>query len=148
MLVLKGGVVRRIAAVLALVGCVAGPALAKELAGVSLPETANVEGRTLHLNGMGVRTKFFFKVYVAGLYLEKPARSGDLAATSEQAKRMELRMLRDVERAKITEAIGEGFQKNSRAQLPSLKARLDRFSAMIPNLRAGDRVVFTYLPGK
>ncbi len=45
---------------------------AGEVAGVKMSDTVTVEGKTLKLNGMGLRTKVMFKVYVAGLYLEKP----------------------------------------------------------------------------
>ena len=50
------------------------PAPAKEVAGVSLPETTTVDGKTLKLNGAGLRKKVVFKVYVAGLYLETPSK--------------------------------------------------------------------------
>ena len=42
---------------------------AASLAGVTLPDTVQVGSTTLVLNGMGLRTKFMVKVYVAGLYL-------------------------------------------------------------------------------
>ena len=44
---------------------------AREIAGVTIPDTAQLspDGTTLVLNGAGVRRKFFFKIYVAGLYL-------------------------------------------------------------------------------
>ena len=56
-----------------LTACLAWPARAGERAGVSLPEKATVEGRTLILNGMGLRkaTWLRVKVSVAGLYLEE-----------------------------------------------------------------------------
>ncbi|HEY1965075.1 MAG TPA: chalcone isomerase family protein, partial [Acidobacteriaceae bacterium] len=44
---------------------------AATLAGVTLPDTAQVGGKTLVLNGLGLRTKMMVKVYVAGLYLEQ-----------------------------------------------------------------------------
>ena len=42
-------------------------ALALEIKGVKVDETARVGGKALVLNGAGVRTKMVFKVYVAGL---------------------------------------------------------------------------------
>jgi len=42
--------------------------LAAELAGATLPDTLAVGG-TLKLNGLGLRKKAVFKVYVGGLYL-------------------------------------------------------------------------------
>jgi hypothetical protein len=58
-------------AVLALVIASTFDLLAGTLADVTLPDTVQVGGRTLVLNGLGLRKKFVVKVYVAGLYLEQ-----------------------------------------------------------------------------
>ena len=47
------------------------PAQAAELGGVELADTATVGDQTLVLNGLGLRKKAIFKVYVGGLYLPK-----------------------------------------------------------------------------
>ena len=47
---------------------------AATLAGVTLSDNAQVAGKTLVLNGLGVRKKFVVKVYVVGLYLEQKDR--------------------------------------------------------------------------
>src|SRR5260370_25417341 len=60
---------------------------------------------------------------------------------------MTLYMLRDRDKAKITDALRDGFEKNARAQLPVLKERLDRLSAMIPDTKKGSTIVITYVPG-
>ena len=64
---------------IALVSCIAVAAvvLAGEVAGVKMADTVSVEGKTLKLNGMGLRKKVVFKVYVAGLYLETPSPAGE-----------------------------------------------------------------------
>ena len=41
------------------------------VAGVKYDETVTVQGAPLQLNGAGVRYKAVFRVYTAGLYLEK-----------------------------------------------------------------------------
>jgi hypothetical protein len=138
------------AAGLALALCLitALPALAKEVAGVSLPETTTVDGKTLKLNGAGLRKKVVFKVYVAGLYLETPSRDAAVVISSDQVKRMQLSILRSLSTAQINEAINEGFEKNSSAQMPALKARLAKLNAMIPNVEKGDEILLTYVPGR
>jgi hypothetical protein len=137
-------------ALLALLLCfaVASTASAREVAGVTLPDTVSVEGKTLKLNGAGLRTKVVFKVYVAGLYLETPSKDAVTVISSDQVKRMHLSILRSLDRSKITEAISEGFEKNSKGELPALKARLDRLNAMIPNVEKGDQILLTYVPGR
>ena len=123
-------------------------AFAREIGGVNLADTVTVDGKSLKLNGGGIRTKAIFKVYVAGLYLETPSQDAATVVSSDQAKQVRLSLLRGLDKSKITEAISEGFEKNSKAQMGALKARLDRFNAMIPDLEKGDQVIFTYVPGK
>src|SRR5436853_992568 len=103
---------------------VAAVVLAGEVAGVKMADTVTVEGKTLKLNGMGLRKKVVFKVYVAGLYLEAPSKDPSAILTSDQIKSMRLWILRSLKGSQITEAIVEGFEKNSKAQMGALKARL------------------------
>jgi chalcone isomerase-like protein len=124
------------------------PVLAKEVAGVSLPETTTVDGKTLKLNGTGLRTKMVFKVYVAGLYLETPSRDAAAIISSDQAKSILMSFLREVGGAKVTETIIEGFERNFKPQMGAFKARLDKLRAMIPDVVKGDEIVFTYVPGR
>ena len=77
------------------------PVLAKEVAGVSLPETTTVDGKTLKLNGAGLRTKVVFKVYVLGLYLETPSRDATAIISSDQVKSLRMSLLRSVGGPKI-----------------------------------------------
>ena len=43
--------------------------------GVEFQPTARVGGQVLQLNGAGLRTRAFFKVYAAGLYVPQKAHS-------------------------------------------------------------------------
>ena len=139
---------RSLALALLLGFAVVSTAAAREVAGVTLPDTVSVEGKTLKLNGAGLRTKVVFKVYVAGLYVETPTKDAAALVSSDQLKRMHLSILRSLDRSKITEAISEGFEKNSKGELPGLKARLDRLNAMIPDVEKGDQILLTYVPGR
>ena len=117
------------------------------LKGVSMPVTMQFEGKKLDLNGMGLRTKIVFKVYVAGLYLEKTSRNGEEIAASEQVKRVELVFLRGVDGADVAKAIADGFNNNAGASLPALKDRIAKFGKLIPDVKKGDRLLFVYRPG-
>lgn len=120
----------------------------KTLKGVTMPLAMQAEGKTLELNGLGLRTKVVFKVYVAGLYLEKTSRDGMEIASSEQVKRMELVFLRSVSGEDVAKAIADGFDNNAGAALPALKERIVKFGALIPDVKKGDRLVFLYRPGQ
>jgi hypothetical protein len=119
-----------------------------EVAGVKMPDTETVEGKALKLNGMGLRKKVvFIKVYVLGLYLETPSRDATTIISSDQVKSIRMSLLRAVGGATLAETIGEGFEHNSKTQMPALKARLDRLAKMIPDLKGGDEIILTYIPG-
>jgi len=136
-------------AALAVAFALAMPALAGELEGVQMPDTLDVAGKQLKLNGMGLRKKFFFNVYVAGLYVESPSKDPAALVQADEVKRVKMSMLRDLSRDQIAEAIREGFEKNNKAQLPQLKARLENFIAQMPTaVKKGDVLELTYLPGK
>ena len=124
------------------------PASAKEREGVVSPEVIDVAGKQLHLMGMGLRKKLWFKVYIASFYLEQPTEDAPRAVSSDQVKRVEMHMLRDLERGKITEAVQAGFEKNSAARMPTLQGRLDTFLKSIQDLKAGQVIAITYVPGR
>src|SRR5438105_2237575 len=128
----------------ALVAAFAVPSFAKVLHGVTLPDTTTVDGKTLKLNGLGLLKKLIFKVYVAGLYLETPSSDPGAILAADSARRVEMQMLRNLDKGKITEAIEKGFEKNAKDKLPALKARLDQLMGLITDFKEGEHFVVTY----
>ena len=63
-------------------------------------------------------------------------------------KRVEMHMLRDLDRGKIVEAVREGFSKNAGQSMPALEERLRKFFAAIPDLKSEQVLAITYAPGK
>jgi hypothetical protein len=122
------------------------PLAAKEREGVVSQPVIEVAGKQLHLMGMGLRKKLWFKVYIASFYLEQPLEDPARVISSEQVKRVEMHMLRDLERGKIVEAVEDGFQKNSAHRMPALRERLQRFLNVIPDLKSGEVIFVTYVP--
>ena len=127
----------------------AGAASAAELAGVRVPDTVTVEGHALRLQGLGLRKKFFFKVYVGALYLTTPTSDGAAAIRADEPKRISMYFLRDVGGDKLRDAFEEGFFKAAQERLDALRARIDRFLALFPDeVEDGQVVTLTYLPGQ
>jgi len=92
-----------------------------EIAGVNVPDTETVEGKTLKLNGAGLRKKYVVaKVYVLGLYLETPSRDAAAILSSDQVRDLRMSVLRDVSGAKISEAITGGFERHWRVWIERL----------------------------
>jgi hypothetical protein len=123
-------------------------AAAESCHGVAMPEQITVNDQTLILNGMGSReaTVLNVDVYVAGLYLTAPARSGEEVLRDMGLMRIALQLVRDVERDDMTEAIEDGLKRNVGDNMAAFTGRGARLEQMIPDLRKGDTVAFTYLP--
>lgn len=128
------------------------PALgaAGELAGVTLPDQVTVEGRTLVLNGMGLRqaTILRVRVYVGGLYLEARSSDASQIIASEGPKRLVLHFVRDVGRENLVEAWNEGFAKSAGPGLAALRDRVATLNGWMVDVKRGDNLTFTQIPGK
>ena len=148
---MKSAVVGILSLASVLVGSAVSPldttALAGELAGITLPDTLKAGDRMLKLNGLGLRKKAMFKVYVGGLYLESPSKDAGAILAADQAKAIRMHFLRDLTKAQLVEAFQEGFEGNVKDRAPQ-KAAFDRMLALVPDVKEGSTMTFTYLPGK
>ena len=122
-------------------------ALAAELGGVTLADTLKAGDKTLKLNGLGLRKKAMFKVYVGGLYVESPSKDANAILASDQAKAIRLQFLRDLTKAQLVEAFQEGFEANAKDKAAQ-KAAFDKMLALVPDVKEGGSLMFVYLPGK
>ncbi len=108
------------------------PALATEVAGVKLEDRIKLGAAELALNGAGVRTKAFFKVYAVGLYLAEKKTAADAVLALKGAKRIHIVTLRDLSAQQFVDALVEQINKNhSDAELAALKPALDEFKATL-----------------
>jgi len=125
----------RILAFLAL-ALVASSVPAADVAGVRLPDTAQVESRDLVLNGAGLRRRFIFKVYVVGLYLPEKKRAAAEVLAQPGPKRVSLHMLRDVGAQTFSEALVEGLKANqSDAEYQALEPRVRALEAIMAQVK-------------
>jgi len=123
---------------------------AKELEGVMVQETVVMDdGRELHLNGAGVRSKFFFDIYVIALYLEHQVNTVDQVLAEDGRKRVAMHFLYDkVERDKLVAAWDEGFVGNTGAgELRVLQPRIEQFNSLFRDAVKGDIIILDYVPG-
>ncbi|NNK13667.1 MAG: hypothetical protein HKP52_05455, partial [Desulfofustis sp.] len=81
-------------AVILIVFFSAGSAVGKEISGVVLANkiTQN-NGTELRLNGAGIRSKFFFKVYIGALYLESVSQEVTSVINSDVGKQLIMHFL-------------------------------------------------------
>jgi hypothetical protein len=142
---------RTLAAVL--IGVAAAAAvLAAEVAGVKLDDKVRIAPNApeLVLNGAGIRTRFFVKVYVGALYLpEKKTAAADVLALGG-AKRMHLAMLRDLTAQQLADALNEGFAANNPpADQERYKAQLAELLGVMNSLgaaKSGEAIALDFVP--
>ncbi|HEX8009719.1 MAG TPA: chalcone isomerase family protein [Casimicrobiaceae bacterium] len=121
----------RLAGIAVLALFAAGGARAAEVGGVKLDDKVSVGGRELTLNGAGIRTKVFLRIYVVSLYLPQPAK--DVAAVFAKApRRIQMNMLRTLSADQVVEALLDTMRDNNTpAELAAVKAQTDRLASLI-----------------
>jgi hypothetical protein len=135
-------------AVTAFVFAAALTLLGASLAGVNFDDSITVDGKKLVLNGMGIRSRFMVKVYVGALYLEQKSTDANAIMQADAPKQMVMHFLRGVDGDTMVEAYREAFANNAPDAQKTLKAEIDRLLSAFEPLKEGDRMSFTYVPGK
>jgi len=122
-------------------------AWAVEIEGVEVPESVVVSSKTLRLNGAGVRTKFFFDIYIGALFLPGKASTAAAVMNMPGPKQVSMTFLySEVTREKLTAAWDEGFENNlSATELAALKDRLEQFNGLFVTAHKGDDFTFKFL---
>ena len=117
---------------------------AAEVAGVRVEEKLRVGSNELVLNGAGLRTRLFIKVYVGALYVGQKAATPAAIYDSATPRRMVLRLLRDLDADSLHSALDEGLRNNhSPAELSDMQAQADQLAGImkaIGKVREGDTV--------
>jgi Chalcone isomerase-like len=112
-----------------------------------MPDTVQVGSTTLVLNGLGLRTKYFVKVYVAGLYLEQKSSDANAILKADATKRIVMHFVHSVSKNQIADAFDESFSENAPDARTSQKADVERFFSALEPLKNGDEMTLTYVPG-
>lgn len=135
-----------------LLACAALAAWAQplEVEGVKLEATSQLGAAELQLNGAGLRTKVFFKVYVAALYTPQKATSAAQLLTQTGARRVTITMLRNVDAESFASALNDGLRDNhSEAQFAAMKPKIDALNAnlkAVGEAKKGDVIHFEFVP--
>jgi hypothetical protein len=120
--------------------------------GYTYAATIELGGRTLQLNGVGLRAVAWFKGYAAGLYLGPRASSAEAVLADAGPKRLRMRMFVDVPTVEFVKAFYKGIARNTpAAQQPGLATRMQRFDLLVNSLgevKKNDIVDLDYLPGE
>jgi hypothetical protein len=123
-------------------------ASAGSLAGVTVPDSVQVDGDRLVLNGMGLREKFFVDVYVAALYLPKAERSEQSIFAADEKRRVVMHFVHDVSKEQICDAWTESLEANRPNASAALKKDFDTLCSHMESVEEGQQMTFTYVPGE
>ena len=121
------------------------------VADVKYEPTQTLGDSTVQLNGAGVRYKAVFKVYTAGLYLEKKASTPQEVASQRGPKRLGITMLREIDSTELGKLFSRGMEDNmDRAAFSRIVPGVLRMSQIFSDhkkLQAGDQFMIDWIPG-
>jgi hypothetical protein len=125
---------------------VAGLAEAREVGGVKMPDTLDLQGRQLALAHMAIKEKFFFNIYVWGLYMEQVPREQEEAVAANSLKRLHFRFLRKIRRDQLVGAFRHGLSSNAALRSAPMQQSLDTLLKSLKDVGKGDNLILTYDP--
>ena len=124
---------------------------AADVSGGHLMDSVHLGGRDLVLNGAGLRTKLFFKVYVAALYLSEKQTAANAIIADENPQRVALHMLRNLSDEQLLNSFNEAIAANhTKAEMTILEAPLKQMTEIfhhVKETKVGDVITLDYLPG-
>jgi len=136
---------------LATVGA-APPAAAIEVGGFRFDDTVSLGGADLRLNGVGLRSVFILKAFLAALYV--PHRTADPAELIRQTgpRRLQLRMLVDMSPDRLLKTFTAGLHDSSaEPQNAALKARIEQLETALKavgTVRKGETLDLDVIDGQ
>lgn len=105
------------------------PAQAAEVSGVRFDDRTRVGGSEVSVSGVGLRQRFIFDVYAIALYVGDPKAD---RITQGGAKRVAIRMLRNVDADTFAKALVDGMRPNhDDATMKSLEPRIAELNAIM-----------------
>ncbi len=141
-------VIPALLALLLSVPAMPAPADAATLAGVSLPDKADAGGKSLVLNGLGLRKKLVIKVYVGGLYLAQKETSAAKILGADSPRRMVMHFIYDVSKEQMCDAWEEGLEANTANAPAEVKKNFTTLCTWMDGVGKGQKLTLTYLPGE
>ena len=121
---------------------------ARELKGVTFPETITISETNCKLVGLGIRKKLIINVYIGALYMAQPAKNARDVISANQIKRIAMHFLyKEVSYEQLVEAWNEGFEKNAENAFKTIRDKINTFNSFFTeSVKKGDTVVLTYVP--
>ena len=114
-----------------------------------MPAQVQYGGKTIVLNGVGVRKKFFMSMYLAGLYLTAKSKDADAIMKADEPMSIRLAITSSlISPAKMKSATLQGFQVGTGGNIAPIKAEIDQMlNSFDKGVGPGDVYELTNVPG-
>lgn len=123
---------------------------ALDLAGIQLADKMQLEDSVLQLNGGGIRTRFFFKIYVGALYLPQKQASAEAIIAGNQKHRIALYIMHELSGEKLYSSFNDAIKANhSSTEMTALDSQLKEMRQIfeaVNEVKSGDIIMLDYLP--
>jgi hypothetical protein len=108
------------------------------ISGFQIPDSINLRGKTLYLNGAAMRNKFFMNIYIIALYSEKPITKEEDAIHSNIERSLRMLITTPMATPKIiSENIEEGIKYSLGSLYNQLKPTVDKIKETISYAQIG-----------
>ena len=116
-----------------------------KISGIDMRDTLQ---NGLILNGAGVRSKFFFDLYVGGLYLKQESSDASRIINKDEPMAIKLHITSSlITSEKMINATMEGFENSTKNNIKPLKKQIDKFvNVFKKEIKDGDIYDFIYTP--
>jgi hypothetical protein len=120
---------------------------AVELSGQIFREQIEFKGETFRLNGLGLKSQFFIKIFAAGFYIGEDVSSDQIS--EDVPKELEVVYFYPIPGKKLAVETRKRIAQNiSPDQFNEIKKRVNQMDHYFVDLKPGDRYALIYLPGQ
>ncbi len=128
-------------------GLYANTTSAKTIHDVNVPETVQVQGEVLKLNGAGIREKFLLDIYVGALYLKEKSSAAQDILASKGTKQITMHLLQNLSEATCANNMLNGIEKNvTDAEFKQLQEGMNTFASFYDDAKKGSTITINFLP--
>ena len=125
--------------------CLSSLAGAAQLSGIVFNENFQDQGINMKLQGMGLKTVFFFKAFVAGFYTNDMKQA---SLPAESSQRIEVEYFVNIPARKLSQFTVEQMKLNiSPVEFGLIQKQIKLMAQYFVDLKPGDRFSLTYIPG-
>ena len=119
-----------------------------EIAGVTFPDTIQIENDKAILSGVGIKKRVWVKEYAIGLYHNESTTNADKIIQSKRPMGIRIQVLQDfMAKSKFTAMVQEKLKKSNRNIPKHIKTKIDYFlSLMDKHFMYNDTLEILYHP--